>query len=102
MSIKNTTLSTVLSEVDTGTGDRAITVIYLYNKSGSSVTFNIHAVPSGGTAGEDNTIYGSKTLTANETYIIETEKILLDSGDTIFANASANSAVIVTTSYASI
>lgn len=102
MSIANTSLSTVASEISTGSGSRAVTVIYFHNISGASVTYNLYAVPSGGTAGDSNRIYGSKTLAVGDTYIIDTEKMILDSGDKLFANASANSAVVVTTSYTSI
>jgi hypothetical protein len=56
-------------------------------------------VPSGGTANVLNKIYSNVTITAGDTLVVETEKIIFSSGDTLRANASANSAINATVSY---
>ena len=81
----------------------AITVIYICNASTNSVLFNLFAVPSGNTASYTNVIYYNVPLTVNDTYVLDTEKLILEPGDSIYANLNvpimtANIKVIATVS----
>lgn len=102
MSISSQTLTTTTSTVYTSSGETVVTPIYLCNYSGSAANVTIYAVANGGSASTTNVIYYQKAITAGDTYIIDTEKIILGNGDTLQASCSANSAVSVTVSYSSI
>jgi len=81
----------------------AITVIYMCNTGSTSVLFNIFAVSFGNVASYNNVIYHSVPLTTNDTYVIDTEKLILGPGDSLWANLTvplmtANMRVISTVS----
>ena len=99
MSITNSTLTTVASPIYTSSGSTATTVIYFHNLNGSAQTFNLYVVPNGQTLANVNRIYGNKSVASNDTYIIDLEKLLLDNGDRLYANASANTSIVTTISY---
>lgn len=101
MSISNSVLETNVSSVFTSTtspdGD-LVAVMYFCNRSNDPVLVNVHIVPIGDTADQDNLIYVEKPIAPLDTYIVDLEKIMLGTGDSIQANANANSAVVVTVS----
>lgn len=99
MAISNTVLSTITGAVYTSSNDSATTALYLCNVSGSTVTFNLYAVPNGESQGDQHTLYSFVSLEPNDTYVIDTEKLIMSNGDTIQGNCSANTAVTVTVSY---
>lgn len=98
--IQNTVLTTSASNIAVGSGTigTATSTIYFCNRTGTATTFNLYAVPAGGTAGADNIVYSNKSLAGNDTYIADLEKIYLGNGDTLQANANVNSAVVATVS----
>ena len=102
MAIQSTTLTSTATSILPDSNSRALTVVYFYNSDTSAVTINVHAVPSGDTAGLTNTIYGGISVNAGDTLIIDTEKVLLDDGDKIQATASTDNVVFVTCSYTEI
>jgi hypothetical protein len=85
----------------TSTSTKAVTAIYLCNVSGSGVIANVYVVPAGGTPG-DCMIYSNLNITTTDTHISDTERIILDAGDSIWANCSVNDAVVMTVSTAGI
>lgn len=97
--ITNAALTTSVSNAYVSSGDTVTSVAYFCNYSGSPVNIHVYLVPNGGTASSSNIIYSNVNIQAGDTYIMETEKIILGDGDTIQANASANTAVTVTVSY---
>lgn len=90
MSLVNTGLTTVASNVYVSSGINGITTMYFANYGGSQVTINIYAIPSGGTAGNSTVIYSGVPIASNDTLVVDTEKIVLGNGDRIMANVSAN------------
>lgn len=104
MSIISTTVTTTAGAVYTSAGSTAITFMSLCNYSGGNVLANVYAVPAGNTASTTNQILASIELASLDTYQMYAggEKLLLDNGDTLQVNASANAAVTVVTSYTSI
>ena len=102
MAIQNTILTTSYSSVYTSTGDSATTVIYLCNTSSSPVKVDMCAVPSGGSAGAGNQIYKELEILANDTYIIDVEKLILEDGDSLQAKDDTGSVTTVTVSYVGI
>lgn len=102
MAITNTTLTTSAAALLDVAGEKAITVIYLYNSSSGAVSVNLHAVADGDTAADSNKFYGNLIIEATDTYVVDTEKLLLSSGDDIFASANVDGVVHTTVSYATL
>lgn len=103
MSILTTTVTTVGNVVYTSSGSTAITWLSLNNWGPSNVTANLFAVPSGESSSTSTQIAYSLLLQSGDTYqiYVGSEKLLLDNGDTIQVDATANTVTSVT-SYTSI
>jgi hypothetical protein len=99
MALSQSTLTGSATAIHTSTDNTAITTIYLCNYSGSDRTVTIYLVPSAGTAGNNNIIYKEIPIAAGDTYIIDTERLVLANGDSVQALASAISSVTMTVSY---
>ena len=74
-------------------------VIFFMNNHTGTVVIQLHVVKSGGSIAATNKIIKDLSITAGDTYIIDTEKLLLDDGDSIRATADVDSVVNVTVSY---
>lgn len=101
MAITNTRLfDTLPTGVFTAVGQQAITVIYICNTTAGNVAVNVNAIDSDGSSssGPDNRIYSDLLVTSNDTYVISTEKLILDDGDSIEVEADTGDAVTVTVS----
>lgn len=100
MTIKNTVLSTTVANIAVGSGNLGIatSTVYFCNRSVTPVTINVYAVGVGSSASADNVIYSNVSLTADETYVMDLEKIFLDPGEVLQANASAIDSVVATVS----
>lgn len=102
MALISTKLSTSPSSIVAGTAtNKAITCIYLCNTTGGTITVSVYAVPNGGTVG-NCPIYTNLAIAAYDTAILDTEKIILDNGDAIYASASSSNAIAMTVSYVGI
>jgi len=103
MSIVNATLTdSTATAVYTSAGNSAVTTMYLCNKTSTATTINLFVVSSGFQANGTNIVYSNLSIAGNDTYILETERLLFNNGDLIAANASAASTVIATTSFTGI
>ena len=105
MAILNTRLTdTSPTTVFQSTGQQVISVIYFCNTSSSSVSLNVYAINNDDSTGssEDNIIYNGLELTANDTYVVSTEKLVLDDLDEIEVEANVANVVTVTVSYVSV
>ena len=86
-------------QVGTGTGtaaytasaDTAVTVIYITNKSATAGNVDIYVVPSGDTVSENFKIYNNLSIPAEDTYVVDTEKLILANGDKIYVAAPDSS-----------
>ena len=87
----------------TSSGNTAITSLTMCNWGPSAVTANLYVVPNGTTPGTTNIALSSVLITSSETaqLYMFAEKLLLGPGDTICANASANTVTAIT-SYTSL
>lgn len=99
MALSQTTLTTSASVVYTSTGNSAVTTMYLCNYGATDRTVTIYLVQSGGTAGNTNIIYKDVPIAAGDTYIIDTERLVLGDADSVRALASGVSSVTMTVSY---
>jgi hypothetical protein len=101
MAITNTRLTTTdPTTVFEAVGQQAITTIYLCNTSGSVVSFNLFIIDSSDStgAGNDNMVYSLVELTANDSYVVSTERLVLGNGDLIEVEANIGNCVTVTVS----
>ncbi len=99
MALSQATLTSGAAAVFTSSGNNAVTTMYLCNYSGSDRTVTVYLVPSAGSAGNSNIIYKDVSIAAGDTYIIDTERLVLANGDSVQALASATSSVTMTVSY---
>jgi hypothetical protein len=87
--------------VFTATADTAITTIHLCNiSSAADASVNIYLLPSDGSTTvptENNKLYNQLTVPATDTYVIDTEKLILANGDKIFIELPDSSGQIIAT-----
>lgn len=102
MAITNNILTTSPANVYVSSGTSAISAMYFCNFSANTVTFSAYAISSGNVASVANQIYYNIQLASGDTYIADWEKLALNSGDMIQANASAGSSITATISYVSV
>jgi|TARA_R110000822_G_scaffold253438_2_gene379927 hypothetical protein len=101
MALTNTRLTTTdPTTVFDAVGAQAITVIYLCNTTASVVLVNVFVINSSDSTGSaySNMVYSQLELTANETYVISTEKLILSDNDLIEVEANIADCVTVTVS----
>lgn len=103
ISIANVTTST--ANVYSSSGNTAVTFLSITNYSVANVNANVYVVPSGVAVGNVlNTIVSNILIATGDTYQLYAgnEKLILDNGDSIRMNGSANNSIAVTVSYTSI
>jgi len=86
--------------VYTASADTAVTTIHICNITSSDATINIYLLPNDGsttTPTENNKLYNSLNIPATDTYIIDTEKMILTNGDKIFIELPDSSGQVVAT-----
>jgi hypothetical protein len=87
--------------VFTATADTAVTTIHLCNiSSAADATVNVYLLPSDGSTTvptENNKLYNELTIQATDTYVIDTEKLILANGDKIFIELPDSSGQIIAT-----
>ena len=82
------------------TADTAVTSIHLCNITSNDATVNIYLLPDdGSTAGatENNKIYNTLTIPGTDTYVIDTEKMIMSAGDKLFIETPDSSSSVVAT-----
>jgi len=99
MAIRNTTLGTAPAQIYASSNTSAISLMYFCNVSSGSQTFTVHAVPAGGTASIANVIYYNVQISPTDTFVVDTERLILDHGDSVVAVASQDSTIVATVSY---
>lgn len=101
MAITNTRLRSIEPvRVFQAVSTEAITVIYICNTSDEDVVVNVFCIDSddSSSGGDENMIYSKLNITAHDTYVIDTEKLILDANDEIEVQADAADVVTVTVS----
>ena len=82
------------------TENTAITTIHLCNITSADATANVYILPDDGSSAgptENNKIYNNLLVQAEDTYIIDTEKLILSTGDKIFVETPDSAGSIVAT-----
>jgi hypothetical protein len=113
MAIKNTVIDTTptaifTSGVTTASENNVVVSLYICNTSTGTVTFNLYLVPSGKIASplgidpvsaDSNIIYYAVQVAGSDTYVIDTERLMLEQGDSIVATSTQANSLVATVSY---
>lgn len=99
MALARGTLTTSPTAVYTSTGNSAITNVYFCNTTASPVEIDVHLATNGTLGDATNYIYRQVSIPAYDTFVLDTEKIVLANGDALYARATAAASVIATVSY---
>ena len=99
MAIVNTSLATSAANIYASSGNSVVVTVYLCNTDTVARTVNMYLVPAAGTASASNQIIKNLNLAASDTYIMNTERLVLANGEMLQADASANAVVTATVSY---
>jgi hypothetical protein len=84
--------ATTGSAAFTASADTAVTVIYITNKTDGDGTVDVYVVPNGASVSANHLIYSQLTVKARDTYIIDTEKMILETGAKIYIAAPDSAA----------
>ena len=87
-------------QVGTGTGsaaftasaDTAVTVMYITNKTDGNGTVDIYVVPNGASVSANHLVYTQLSIQARDTYVVDTEKMILETGAKIYIAAPDSAA----------
>lgn len=99
MAIINTSVTTSPTAIYESSGPTVTTTIYVCNYTSATVTIDMHFVPSGQTPDNTTIVYKNITLVAEETYIMDMEKLIFNHQDIIYVTASAPNSVTATVSF---
>lgn len=109
MAIYNTSITTSAAELESGSGNRAITTVIVcntatYNPASptSGLTYlYLYAVPSGGSSSSpdtNTTIVNKLPIPAGETVTFDQEKMVLGTGDMLVGKSESPANLVVTVS----
>jgi|TARA_A200000159_G_scaffold120331_1_gene114428 hypothetical protein len=112
MAITNNFIDATLTTLYTSSGQSAITSMIFCNYQdtdnisgtpGNVLTdadtfLDLHVVPNGGSAGDENKILHQLKIPGGETFIMDTERLVLENGDTIVAQTTSPATISATIS----
>jgi|DEB19_MinimDraft_3_1074340.scaffolds.fasta_scaffold01828_4 hypothetical protein len=90
MAITSTVLTNLNTSIFTSDGSNAVTTAYFCNTGERIAYLTVHAVPKTFSPGPTNIIYYQIPIAVKDTYVIDTEKLVLEDGDRIFATIDYN------------
>lgn len=96
MALSNNLINTTAKRIYTSDGNKAIITAYFCNFGLNPITFSVYAVPAGAEPDITTMIYSNVNITSNDTYVWDSEKLILSDGDAIWAMASVDDVVAVT------
>lgn len=101
MAVKNTLLTPSATRIDVITPQslRAVVVTYLCNTSDNPVSVNMYMVETGDTPSTNNIIYDNIEIAPHDTYILDTEKLIFEDSEGLFADASTFNDVVASVNY---
>ena len=112
MAISNSFIDATLTTLYTSSGETAVTSMIFCNyadvdniaaPSGTVLTdadtfLDLHIVPNGGSASDQNKILHQLKIPGGETFIMDSERLVLENGDTIVAQTTSPATVSATIS----
>lgn len=100
MALRNTFLTnTNVTQVFSATVQTALTTVIFCNTSPTTATsVNVYAVPFGSSPLVSTQIMKSLPLAAGDTFVLDTERLILEQNDTVWAQSAAAGCITVTVS----
>ena len=111
MAITNSFIDATLTTLYTSSGVNAITSMIFCNYAdtdnisgaGSVLTdadtfLDLHIVPNGGSANDQNKILHQLKIPGSETFIMDSERLVLENGDTVVAQSTSPATISATIS----
>lgn len=87
------------TQVFLASGEQAITTVFFCNQSDTvDCLVDVYLVPVGQTPGMESLVMKKLPLVANETFVFDTEKLVLSAGDSIYAQTSQPNTAVATVS----
>jgi hypothetical protein len=103
MAISNFLLGTTPANIYVSSGNTVISTMYFCNTDTSARNINVYLLPNGNTTANTFVqIYKDVQLAANDTYVMDFEKLVLGNGDQLRANCTTAGVVTATVSYVGI
>jgi hypothetical protein len=101
MAITNSQLvATEKTEVLIANGENAVTCVIFCNTSlDTDAEVSLWVVPAAIAAGDANMVLNTLSVPAGETFSLDTERFILENGDSIQAQASQDTIITCTVSY---
>ncbi len=101
MAINNTDLvANTAVTVFTAAAQSVISSLYVCNYSAGNIQVDIHAIPGNVVpAGPSNVIYKDYLVGSYDTLVLDTERLILDAGDTIVVISNVSSATTTVSSF---
>jgi len=99
MALAQQTLGLTPTTIFSSTGTTTTTAVYFMNDSAGTVNIQVYLVISGASAGTTNKIMKDLPISAGDTYVLDTERLVLSDGDTIQAQSDVDAVVQCTVSY---
>ena len=96
MALNNTLMSDGPTNLYTSIGTNVIVSGFFCNLHDSPVTITVYAIPAGETAMPNYKIYNNIVIASGDTYIIDTEKIILDDGESLAGEATVPDVIATT------
>ena len=84
--------ATTGSAAFTASAETAVTTIHICNKTDGDGTIDVYVVPNGGSVSANHLIYSQLTIKARDTYILDTEKMILETGAKVYIAAPESAA----------
>jgi len=84
--------ATTGSAAFTASAETAVTTIHICNKTDGDGTIDVYVVPNGGSVSANHLIYSQLTIKARDTYILDTEKMILETGAKVYIAAPDSAA----------
>lgn len=98
MTIRNTQVQTINTQIFKAVGQQAVTTIVFCNVTTVTTTVNLFAVPLGGSPGITTQVLNGVVLPGGETFAMDSERFVLEDEDALYAQSDVNNAVTVTIS----
>ena len=92
MAITNFQVGSSVTAAFTASADTAVTVIYITNKTDGAGTVDVYITPNGVSATANHLVYSQLSIQARDTYVIDTEKTILETGAKIWISAPDSAA----------
>lgn len=90
MAITNTSLDANNNSIFTSVGSNAVTTMYFCNTGQQVAYLTVHIVPKTFSPIATNIVYYNIPIAVADTYVVDTEKLILEDGDKITAILGVN------------